>query len=64
MDTTGEKLTKYVFIHEPTEVIVNVYARNQPHARTQIDAMVKDGPFVFPEGKWQCIGVAPFEEEW
>ena len=49
-------LRKYLFIHEPTEVIVEVVASGTKIAKESIADSIRNLKFTFPEGTWQCIG--------
>jgi len=61
------KMYQYLFIHEPSEVIVKVTGVSQPAARTTLKDIVDSSFFTFPAGKWQFLGLGtpwPNDEEW
>ena len=58
------KLFKYLFVHEPTEVMITVLASARPQARTRVDKVmdrVQEAGLTFPEGSWKFLGLAKEE---
>jgi len=55
-------LLRYMFVQEPTGVMVEVIASNEPIARSSLKDAIKGMKFTFPEGKWVFIGSDTLED--
>ena len=60
----GKYIMIYTFVHEPSEIIINVLGSTEAKARVALTSVLDHAKITMPEGKWEKLGCIPHEENY